>query len=207
MSLRFLRTAIRHLDGLAEMDEYGISQARVKIALDSAQMEALPFVYGSMGVLFVGYALLQAFVLRENGRWLMVGVALASAAFLFMGRQILRRGLVPPHWSEQGTAVVAGLILISILLRLYLTADPNQAANLALFLFGMGVLFISPGWYLGVSLFSLAAFGVFVSVLPPSDDWAYFTVMNLAALATGMVAHVVRVRAFRRTEILRDLSS
>ncbi len=193
----------RSLDNLLQTDNYGIPEAQVTEALNRAQMRILPFVFLSIAVLFVAYAAVQFFFLRESGSDLMAAVALVSAAVLGIIWYALAQGKIRARWAEPLAAVLALLIFASIQLRLFLTADPKQAANLALLIFALSVLFISARWYL---LMLLATFtGVLHAILafPHYPDWRFFIVVTLAAAVTGMVAHVGRVRSFRRTEILR----
>ncbi len=193
----------RSLDNLLQIDSYGIPEAQVDEAMNRAQMRILPFVYGSLTALFVAYALIQFFFLREPGADLMTAVALVSAVVLGVVCYALLQGKIRARWAEPLTAVLALIVFASIQLRLFLTADPKQVANLALFIFAVSVLFISTRWYLLMLLVAFAGLLHAVLSFPDYPDWRFFIVVMLAAAASGLVAHVGRVRAFRHTEILR----
>ncbi|MBX3057210.1 MAG: GAF domain-containing sensor histidine kinase [Anaerolineae bacterium] len=192
-----------YLSDLLSLDSYGIPADQVQVAINHSLMKYLPFMYGVVGFFFVAYAGLQLTVLRENQAGLMAAVALGSAALMFAIAYILRQGGLPDTWAEPLTAFGAALVLASIVLRAQLTMNPNQAANLALFLFAIAIIFISPFWYGLFALLTLAALVLAIYTFPPSADWPYFVVVTLAAMATGLLAHVVRVRAYRHTVILR----
>lgn len=194
---------VSYLRDLLKLDTYGISETRLRTAVNQSLMNYLPFMYGMVAFFFLGYALLQWIVLREPGSGLMVGVALVSAAFMFGGMVLLRRHLLPTAWAEPLTAVGAALVLVNIVLRAQLTLDPKQAANLALFLFAVAIIFVSPLWYLLFSVITLLMLALAIATFPPSPDWPYFVVVILAAMATGLLAHVSRVRAYRHTVVLR----
>ncbi len=180
-----------------------IPQEQVEDAVNKAQMKVLPFVYGSVGLFFVIYAILQAGFLNEPGREWMIAVALVSAAIIWMVHQFIVRGAFSTNRAEPLAAFLAIVVLISIQLRFYLTQDPKQAANIALFAFAMGILFLATQWYILMLILAFLGLGHTILLLPQHPDWNYYIVVCLAASATGMVAHVGRVRAFKQTEILR----
>lgn len=191
------------LDDVLKLGTLGIPDEQVNDAVNRAQMKTLPFVYASVGTFFIVYAILQAGFLNEPGREIMVTVALLSAALMFMIHQFIVRGAFSPSRAEPLAAILAVVILISIQLRFYLTQDPKQAANIALFAFAMGILFLATKWHILMLIFAFIALGHTIWLYPEYPDWNYYIVVCLAASGTGMVAHIGRVRAFRRTEVLR----
>jgi signal transduction histidine kinase len=193
----------RYLSDLFQLNGHDIPEARVQRAINESLMRYLPFMYGMVGLFFVMYAVLQTAVLREPGSGRMVLLALVSAAVMLLGSFVFRQGALADFWVEPLTAFGAALVLASIVLRAQLTADPNQAANFALFLFAMAIIFVSPLWYILFSAVTLAVLLLMIWTFPPSADWPYFTVVTLAAMATGFLAHVVRVRAYRHSVILQ----
>ncbi len=181
----------------------GIPNDQVENAINHAQMKVMPFVFASVGLFFVIYAILQAGFLNENGREIMIAVALISAALMWLTHQFIVRGAFTSSKAEPLAAFMAIVVLISIQLRFYLTQDPKQAANIALFVFAMGILFLDTHWYILMLILAFLGLGHTVILYPNNPDWNYYVVVILAASATGMVAHVGRVRAFKRTELLR----
>ena len=194
----------QRFNNLIRLDKSGVSEAQIRHALYSTEMEGLPFVYGSFSIMFFVYALIQQFFLTENGQQTMVWVAVGSGIFLFVGFFSLLRGHVPIKYAERATAVVAIVLLLTILLRFYYNSVPNQSANLALFLFGAGVMFTSQRWYVAIQLVSLSAWGLIAWLDPRNiEEWPYFGVVLFVATFTGLVAQWVRLRALQQAEIYR----
>ncbi|MCP4357798.1 MAG: GAF domain-containing protein [Chloroflexi bacterium] len=194
----------QRLNDLLGIYTFGVPRSQVRAAINRALMHYLPFMYGMVGFFFLGYAVLQAVVLKENGSQLMIMAALGSATIMLVGGVIFRYRAVNPVWAEPLTAVGAALVLISVVLRSQLTADPRQVANLALFLFGIAIIFVSPLWYALFSILTLGALVLAIQTFPATaDEWTYYIVVTMAAMATGLLAHVVRVRAYRNTVVLR----
>ena len=204
MKVFLSRTGLRRsLNDLLLLDNLGVPAEQVNAALNRAQMRTLPFIYFSIAFLYFAFILIQLFVLRESGMVLMVGVALLSAFFLLGMGWLIRNGRFSSKRSELLAAIIAFTVLISIQLRFYLTGEPQQAANLALFVFGTAVLFFDTRWYLFMSGLAFVGLIHAMSLFAGSADWPYNIVVFLAATAVGLVAHISRVRAYRRTEILR----
>ncbi len=193
----------RSLNDLLLLDNLGVPVEQVNQALNRAQMRSLPFIYLSISLLYFVYALLQLFVLQEPGMGIMVGVALVSGVFLLVMGWLLRNGRFPPAHATHLALILALTILASIQLRFYMTGEPQQVANLALFVFGTAVLFFDTRWYLFMLGLAFAGLLHALSLYASPQDWRYNLVVFLAAAAMGLIAHVSRLRAYRRTEILR----
>ena len=203
MKPTFFQLFKQRFNNLVRLERLGVPEEQIRQALHRTQMDGLPFIYFSFGVMFFVYALIQYYLLNEDGQLLMVQVAVGSGVFLLAGFVLLLRGHVPAKYAERGTAVVASVILLTILLRFYLNPIANQSANLALFLFGAGVMFTSLRWYMFMQAVSLAAWGIIIWLYPDQDEWLYFGVMIFVATFTGLVAHWVRMHALEKAEIFR----
>jgi len=204
MDAFFSRAGLRRsLNDLLLLDNLGVPADQVNAALNRAQMRTLPFMYASIAILYFAFILVQVFVLREPGLELMVVVALVSAGFLLVMGWLIRNGRFSSKRSELLAAIIALTVLVSIQLRFYLTGEPQQVANLALFVFGTAVLFFDTRWYLFMSGLTFAGLIHAMSLFAEPADWRYNVVVFLAATAVGLVAHISRVRAYRRTEVLR----
>jgi signal transduction histidine kinase len=193
----------RSLNDLLLLDNLGVAAEQVNAALNRAQMRTLPFMYFSISILYFAYIFIQLVVLREPGLVVMVGVALVSAIFLLVMGWLIRNGRFSSKHSELLAATIAFTVLVSIQLRFYLTGEPQQVANLALFVFGTAVLFFDTRWYLLMSGLAFVGLIHAMTLFAGPEDWRYNVVVFLAATAVGLVAHISRVRAYRRTEILR----
>ncbi len=203
MKPTFFQLFKQRFKNLVNQDRLGVPDEKIRQALHKTQMDGLPFIYFSFGIMFFVYALIQYYLLNEDGQLLMVQVAVGSGVFLLMGFVVLLRGHVPARYAEGGTAVVAAVILLTILLRFYLNPVPNQSANLALFLFGAGVMFTSLRWYLFMQILCWVAWGLIYWMNPNQPEWLYFGVMIFVATFTGLVAHWVRMHALEKAEIFR----
>ena len=194
----------QRLRQFARLDYRDLPKPQIAEALHKTPMDGLPFIAISFSLMFVAYALIQQYFLFEVGQQTMVLVAWSSAVLLAVGFVVLLRGHVPAKYAEVATAVVAAIILFTILLRFYFNNEPKQSANLALFLFGAGVMFTSGWWYFAMQIFCWVAWAFFIWLSPiAGSDWTYFGVMLFVATFTGLVAHWVRLHALRRAEILR----
>ena len=204
MKPSFYQLFWQRLRQFARLDYRDLPRPQIDAALHRTQMDGLPFIYVSFSLMFVAYALIQQYFLSERGQLAMVWVAWGSAAFLFVGFVVLLQDRVSPKHAELATAVVAFVILFTILLRFYYNNEPKQSANLALFLFGAGVMFTSGWWYSAMQAFCWVAWAIFIWLSPiAGSDWSYFGVMLFVATFTGQVAHWVRLHALQRAEILR----
>ena len=203
MKPTFAQLIRRRFNNLVRLERLGVPQTQIRQALNETQMVGLPFIYVSFSIMFAVYALIQQFVLNEAGQQLMVAVAWGSAVFLVIGFVLLLQGYIPSQYAEWATAVVASVILLTILLRFYLNPVPNQSANLAIFLFGAGVMFISLRWYLFMQIVCWLAWGLIFWLYPDHEEWLYFGVMIFVATFTGLVAHWVRMHALQQAEIFR----
>ncbi len=203
MKPSFFQLFKQRFQALVRLERLGVPEAKIRQALHKTQMDGLPFIYFSFGVMFFVYALIQYYLLNEAGRLLMVQVAVGSGVFLLAGFVVLLQGRVPAKYAERGTAVVAAVILFTILLRFYLNPIPNQSANLALFLFGAGVMFTSLHWYVVMQAICWVAWGIIFWLHPNQPEWQYFGVMIFVATFTGLVAYWVRMHALEKAEIFR----
>ncbi|MCB8984762.1 MAG: HAMP domain-containing histidine kinase [Ardenticatenaceae bacterium] len=196
----------RYLDDLLQMKTLGVSKEQVDEAINRSELRVLPFIYGSIAFLFVAYTVLQLTLLREPGLELIVAGALLSLFILLLFWALLGQERFAPQRAGRLAAVLAFVILVNIQLRFYLTGEPSQAANLALFVFAIGVLFHATRWYLFMLVLSFAALMQAFVFFVDSPDFHYYLVVTLAAAATGFIAHIGRVQAYRRAEMLRILA-
>ncbi|WP_420631802.1 ATP-binding protein [Candidatus Leptofilum sp.] len=199
----FAQLLRQRFNNLVRVEQMGVPKEKIQQALHKTQMDGLPFIYGSFAIMFFVYAAIQQCLLAENGQATMVAVAVGSGFFLLIGFFVLMRGYVPAKYAERGTAVVASVILFTILLRFYYNPLPNQSANLALFLFGAGVMFTSLRWYVAMQIFCWLAWWGIYQRNPEHPEWLYFAVMIFVATFTGLVAYGVRIHALRQAEIFR----
>ncbi len=186
-----------------KIDMHGVSAARLQAAVEKAQLRNFPFISASMGILFIFYAAIQGFILRENRTAVMVMVAVLSAAIIFGLRQRVHTNQVRPDRVNRLYGIVTSLVLLSMMLRLFFTGNPRQSANLAFFLVGIGVLLFSMRWFWSLTAVTLIGWLVGALFFPLGEDWVFYGVVILAAAATGSIAQLILTRTFRQSEILR----
>ncbi|MCP4424816.1 MAG: hypothetical protein GY803_10015 [Chloroflexi bacterium] len=186
-----------------KIDMHGVSATRLQAAVEKAQLNNFPFISASLGVLFLLYALIQGFVLRESRTAVMVIVAILSALIIFGQRQMVLANRVRPARINRLYGITTSLVLLSMMLRLFFTGNPRQSANLAFFLVGIGVLLFSMRWFWGLTAVTLIGWLISALLFPPGEDWVFYGVVILAAAATGSVAQIVLTRTYRQSEILR----
>lgn len=197
---------LRHLTDLLQTSTLGVPKVQVDEAINRSELRILPFIYGSTLLLFVAYALIQAIFLREPGLPLLLGVAVFSLAALWVVWWMLAQNRFAPRHVGRLGAFLAIVVLINIQLRFYLTHDPKQAANLALFVFAVSVLFHATQWYLAMLLLAFLSLFQAFTWFVDGQDFRYYFVVLLASAGTGYIAHVGRVLAYRRAEMLRVLT-
>ena len=186
-----------------KIDMHDVSAARLQAAVEKAQLHNFPFISASLSILFLLYAAIQGFVLRENRTAVMVVVAILSVASILGLRQMVRANQVRPARVNRLYGIVTSLVLLSMMLRLFFTGNPRQSANLAFFLVGIGVLLFSMRWFWTLTAVTLIGWLVGVLIFPPDEDWVFYGVVILAAAATGGIAQIILTRTYRKSEILR----
>ena len=175
----------------------GIPPELMTRELNRAQMRLLPFFSGSIAVLFVSYALIQAIFLHEAFASLLTTVALVSALLLFGLQFVTLRVSLPEHWASR----LYGLVM---LLRLYLTREPKQVANLVLFMVAVGALFFSSRWVLGMLIVTLGGWLISVFTIPElQQDGSFYAALTAAAATTAVILHITRLNMYQRIVILR----
>lgn len=184
--------------------ETGISTAQIRREMNRWQIRLLPIFSGSICLLFVFYGLLQQLLLREQSAALLVTVALLSAALLLGLVYVTVQITLPEEWADPLFGTVMLLVLLSMMLRLYLTQEPKQAANLILYVAATGVLFTSPRWLGAMLLLPLLGWlsGVWL-LLPLRTDATFYAVVITATAATAVLLYTLRVRTLQENIELR----
>ncbi len=186
-----------------KLDRHGVTKAQIRAAVEQAQLHNFPFVSVSLSILFTLYALIQAFILRENHTAVMVAIAAISAVVIYgLRRQVLQKRIRPTQ-ANHIYGLATSLVLLSMMLRLFFTGNPRQSANLAFFLVGIGVLLFSTRWFLTLTAVTLIGWLVGALIFPPGEEWIFYGVVILAAAATGGIAQIVLTLTYRKSEILR----
>src|ERR1041385_5334976 len=128
----------------------------------------------------------------------------AILAALFLGAWLaIRSGRVGERHGHTASGGILAVILPYLIAVLWVTGQPLQSAGLALWQVAAGVFLLSWPWALALLAASDLAWGAAVLRLPDSPEWPQYAILLVSANVLALVAHGVRLRAYRRLEGLR----
>jgi signal transduction histidine kinase len=128
----------------------------------------------------------------------------AVLAALFLGAWLaIRRGRVGGRHGHTASGGILAVILPYLIAILWVTGQPLQSAGLALWQVATGVFLLSWPWTLALLAASDVAWGAAVLRLPNSPEWPQYAILLVSANVLALVAHGVRLGAYRRLEGLR----
>lgn len=187
-----------------------ISNKQIKEILDQSQLRQLPLMTRGIAALFFGYAVFQFYLLQEPGYPIMTGYALGCTVIL-VGLSFTYQTLFSSYEQRVNwlLGIVAALVLSSTLLRLWVTGQPKQSANLILFMVAAGVVFVSSRWFYGLLAAALlgwlgwvAGIQWFASPSYTTDpDAVYWGLVLIASALTAAILHHTRGDVFTRTAL------
>jgi two-component system sensor histidine kinase VicK len=190
-------------DRLARSSSADISPVELRAALEKIMRESLRPYAAGLGLLYVIFAVSHALLAPRDIAVPLESVAAGTAAVLFALYGILRKWTVPIRWVHPIGVGVAGLVLLNSVLHLYLTSEPQQTTNLMLLVIGVGFFLLSTPWFALVLGLIWVGWGGVVWMADPSPSWVHFGFGLLSASMLSVLVFTVRVRSFRRLEILR----
>ncbi|HWH07877.1 MAG TPA: PAS domain-containing sensor histidine kinase [Candidatus Thermoplasmatota archaeon] len=178
-----------------------VSEQDLRDALDRIVADAIPFVAGVLGILLGFFAIADPFI-YPPGRALYVALVDAAAALGFLGVYVLtrREGIQPRH-ANPTAFLLSMLVMGDVTHDLLMTGDPTQTLYFVLLVAGAGSILLSTTWLLLILGSTMASFLLVAWMLP--GDWTTFGFALFAAVVLSFVIHQVRVRTYRRLEILR----
>lgn len=166
--------------------------------------DSLPSVLLGLAILYTLLAPTHYLVLTGTIRSVMVVVAAASAVWCWGAWVALRRQELPPRFAHVGAAAAASIVLVNSTLHLTLSADPAQTGNLLLFIVGIGFLFLSTPWLIGMLAATVLCWiGAFVAVGQPSGWSREGFAIGMATLL-AVVIHRARLASVRRLQAARE---
>jgi PAS domain S-box-containing protein len=177
-------------------------EADLRAAMDRIVADSLGLGTAAVALLFTFFAAVDPFINPDPWRWqIAVADAACAATYGFMALVAWRGGIDPRH--AHGFALAAALIAVTDMLHdTLLLGDPRQTVYVMLTLVAAGSIFLSVRWFLplvGVGIVGTVG----VAILRPSPDWNTFGFALVAAGAIGLLIQAVRVRTYRRLEVLR----
>ena len=178
-----------------------VSERDLRAALDRIVADAIPFVSGVLGVLLGVFAVADPFI-YPKGTALYVALVDAAAALGFLGVFVMtrREGLLPRH-ANPTAFLLSMLVMADVTHDLLMTGDPTQTLYFVLLVAGAGSILLSTAWLLVILGCTMASF-LLVAWMQPGD-WTTFGFALFSAVVLAFVIHQVRVRTYRRAEILR----
>lgn len=180
-----------------------IDAARLQAGLDQVVQQSLGPI--SLG-LFFGMLLLvisHAIFLPPGIAQVMMLSAGACALFFLGGYLLARAGRIPLPASNPLALVGVAALTFNSLLHLYLSKDPAQTTNMALVLIGVGIFFLSPGWYTMAMTLAAGSWWMTSWAMGQGAAWFHFNFLMVLAGLLSMLAFTLRRRALLSVELLR----
>lgn len=188
-----------------EIDKRGAVSPTPDEAYDAAVRAAIPALTAALAALFVGLAALDALMLDDRSRLVLVPVAAGSAVLLGAAALLLRRRRLPLHLAHPVAAGLVLLVAAHAVGQLALDRDPRDTTGVMLVLVLAGAVLLSPRWLLAVAYLTWSAWAVGALAIGPSSAWPRYVVGLVAAtllawLVSSQRRSGVRALADARTE-------
>ncbi len=182
-----------------------VSAAQLRAALNLMVWDSLLPITAGLSALYAIFAISHFVILPAPIVLPMSLTAMGTAAGLFLLRLAIGRKprLVGERWAHPLGAIIAGLVLVNSLLHLYLTAEPQQTANLLLLIVGVGVFFLSAGWLTLIIVLTLGGWASLAWMNGFPSSWQHFGFALFTTTVLAILVHIVRVKTMKRLERLR----
>lgn len=180
-----------------------IQDSDLRATFDATVRESLRPLSISLAALFAVEAVSHALTLPAAMAPAMVILVSICAVGMLGLRFALDRWSVSVSWAQPIAVGVAGLVLLTSLLHLYVAVEPKLTINLLLLVIGAGLILLSAQWLALVIAATLVGWGIVLLSLPPSPDWPYMGFALFAATVLAVVIQTARVRMVRRLVALR----
>ncbi|MBI4673807.1 MAG: PAS domain-containing protein [Chloroflexi bacterium] len=169
-----------------------------------AQAESVRPVALGLAILYALFAVSHLLLFSPAIRVTMSLVAGFCALAYLILFFIFRTRPVPVKWVQPISALLFGIAVFHAALRLYLSGELLQSANLALCIIAGGIFFLSARWYALTTGVTLVLWLVITAMLVPASEVLSFSPIMLGAVAVSMVAFVLRNRALNHLERLQQ---
>jgi len=180
-----------------------LTDAAYRAAFDAMTLAGLPTLLAGLAIVYAVLAVLDWLTAPATFAALFTASAATLALIFGIARLRWHRWNLAPSSANRVAAVIALLILGDGLMRLALTAEPQQTVRVALLMLGAGVFLLSTRWLAAVVSVALVGWSVIVWRIGVSPSWLQYATMQGAVTVMTWLAHWVRVRSFRRIEALR----
>jgi PAS domain S-box-containing protein len=179
-----------------------VTEVDLQLALDRIAADSVPLVAGGLALLLCLFAILDPFLYARPWNGVVAITDLASAALcagVFF--RAWREG-IPPGLAHPFLLLLAGVPVLDVLRNLFLAHDLAQTLYLVIAAVGAGSVFLSTLWLLPL----LALIGVGWAAARGWGGGPFPVTLALTLLAASVVSlliQLVRVRTYRRLEVLR----
>jgi len=186
-----------------KLSMYGVTKPQLHAAVERIQLNSFPLVGRSILLLFVVYAILQGFVLKEDGGAVGIGLAVVSVLIIYGLVRGVKNGRFSPAYANHLYAIIAGLVFLSMITRLIYTGEAKQSANIAFYMMAIGVALFTHRWYVAVTAVSVTIWLIGMIQIQAAADFPFYAVVMAASIATAAVAHIALTRIYYKSEVLR----
>lgn len=178
-----------------------VTEADLQSALDRIVADGVPFVAGILGLLLGVFAVADWVIYPPAARPF-ISIVDAATAVAYLGVFFLTRGpgLIAKH-ANPTAFVMSLLILANVSHDLIILGDPSQTLYLILLVAGAGTILLSTRWLLAILILTMSTWLVIAAIRPA--DWVTFGFALFAANVLAFIIHGLRVRTYRRLEVLR----
>lgn len=161
-----------------------------------------PIAFG-LGWLYAIFTVMN-FLIVTPPHNLPLSISAAVVASLFFGLAwLLGRRLISYHYAHFIASLMGVLTLWQSLFHLYLTPIPAQSTNITLLIISVGGSFLSRRWLAIVITVAIVGWAGIVCATPSDPNWMHFGFFHFTATVIAFLLHEVRLKTFRRLEILR----
>jgi diguanylate cyclase (GGDEF)-like protein len=160
---------------------------------DAAVWRALPWVSGSLAVLYALFAGQHLLVLDDTTRLIMASTAGGTSLALAVLWLVLRTRLLNQSFAHPVTALVVGVVVANAVVHLVVASEPRQTTNVMLAVVGAGAGLLSTRWFIATVYLAWGAWAVGASTVGPSPQWVYYaTGLTVATALSVVINRVVR---------------
>lgn len=152
-----------------------------------------------LGILYLIFAPFHWSLLEEPAATVMTFIAALSAGIAGAIALAARANQLPHKHAYFFGFVIAGLTLVNSAAHMWLTQDLDQSSNFALIFVAVGLFFLSRPRLAVVYVITFFVWAVLAFHVPDlENEQAHFAVMNLQAMAVGVLALEIRLRGNKR---------
>lgn len=189
------------MGGRTDISNQALEQGQDPVGdqLDAIFLASVPPVAFYLAALFAFFAVLHPLLLPSRDAIIMTAAAVMSAACsVAIGMGTRANRIDVRHAYAAGFAIFA-LGLSNSALHMWIMRDIDQSTNFALVLVSVGLFFLSRR-YLAVaySIVALVWASLTLSIYDTEHELGHFAIMNLQAMAIGILAQTLRVAVHRR---------